>query len=124
MLQVLVTPYQYQDKSNPPPTLAPPLTQSSNTRGQVVEFPINLDDSQDSMIEAPQELEGTLNDSRHAPASTREPADRENADDEEMLDEEEEKTPRELFQRIWEGQQVLAAIEGRINCLDSGKMTR
>ena len=41
-----------------------------------------------------------------------------------MLDEEDEKTPREPFQRIWEGQQVLVTIEGGIKCIDSGKMTR
>ena len=88
------------------------------------EFPIDLDDSQDSVMEAPQEQEGTLKDSRHAPAPTRGPEDKENADDKEMLDEEEEKTPREPFQRIWEVQQVLAAIEGGLKCIDSGKMTR
>ena len=45
-------------------------------------------------METLKEQEGTLNDSRHAPASTGGPVDKENADDEEMLDEEEEKIPK------------------------------
>ena len=107
-----------------PPIPTPALPLSSYTRGQVEEFPIDLDDRQDSLMQTRKAQEGTLNDSRHAPASTVGPVDKEKTDDEEMLDEEEEKIPREPFQRIWEGQQVLAAIEGRIKCIDSGKMTR
>ena len=80
----------------PPPIPTPALPLSSYTRGQVEEFPIDLDDIQDSVMEAPLEQEGTRNDFKHAPASTREPEDKENADDQEMLDEEEEKTPRAL----------------------------
>ena len=41
-----------------------------------------------------------------------------------MLDEEEDKTPKEPLHGIWEGLQVLAAIEGRIKCIDSGKMMK
>ena len=65
----------------PPPVPTPVLPLSSYTRGQVEEFPIDLDDSQDFVMEAPQEQEGTMKDFRHAPAPTRRPEDKENADD-------------------------------------------
>ena len=81
-------------------TPTPALPLSSYTRGQTEEFPIDLDNSHDSVMEIPLDQEGTLNDSMHAPAPTRGLEHNEIADDEEMLDEEKERTPREPFQRI------------------------
>ena len=88
----------------PPPIPTPALLLSSYMRGQVEDFPIDLGESQDSIMEVPPKWERALNDSRHASTPTRGLENKENADDEEMMDEEEERTPREPFQQIWEGQ--------------------
>ena len=76
-------------------------------------------------MEVPPEQERTPNDSRYATNHAKGIKDKENGeDDEEMLDKEEEKTPKDPFHRVWEGRQVLVAIEGRIKYIDSEKMTK
>ena len=76
-------------------------------------------------MEGPTEPDKTLKDSTHAPEVIEDQDDEQDEEENEDMEEKEiVTTPKEPFERVWQGKMVLKAIEGGILSIESGKMTR